>query len=86
MSNVKEKAVIRAVPSASDVEIVGDIFVGATVHGLYKYDANGASHEGLSRFYWHLNGERLSDEGQLDLKLRPSDDGKFLQFSVVPVD
>ncbi|MBT2372939.1 hypothetical protein [Pseudomonas fluorescens] len=76
----------KAAPIASDVEIVGDVFVGATVRGFYRYDSNGGSHEGLSLFYWHINGERVLDEGQLDFKIHPGDDRKFLQFSVIPVD
>lgn len=86
MSNVKKKAVVDAVPTASEVQVLGDILVHATVRGFYRYDANGASHEGLSSFYWYLNGQRLEAEGQRDFNIRPSDEGKYLQFSVVPVD
>ena len=73
------------IPEATHVQVVGDVFIGATVHGFYLYNNNGGSPEGLSKFYWYINGERLSDEGQLDIKLRAADGGKFLQFSVIPV-
>lgn len=82
MKNSKKKVLT---PEATEVQVVGDVYVGATVHGFYVYGNNGSGPEGLSRFYWHINGERLSEEGQLDLKLRPSDANKYLQFSVVPV-
>lgn len=82
MSKVKST---HTTPEATHVQIVGDVLVGATVRGFYLYNSNGGTAEGLSRFYWHINGERLIDEGQLDLKLTPADGGKFLQFSVVPV-
>ncbi|KAA6186189.1 hypothetical protein F3K53_04090 [Pseudomonas veronii] len=72
-------------PVASDLEIIGDILVGATVHGIYSYDRNGGAAEGISRFYWYINGVRLVEEGLLDIKLKPADAKKFLQFSVVPV-
>lgn len=72
-------------PIAYDLEIIGDVFVTATVRGIYSYDRNGGGAEGISRFYWHLNGVRLVEEGQLDFKVRADDAGKFLQFSVVPV-
>lgn len=72
-------------PEATHVQVVGDVLVGATVHGFYIYNSNVGSSEGLSRFYWYLNGQRLTDEGQLDIKLRAADGNKFLQFSVIPV-
>ena len=73
------------VPEATQVQILGDVHVSATVRGFYLYSNNGGSPEGLSEFYWHLNGEVLEKEGQLDLKLTGADGGKFLQFSVIPV-
>ena len=72
-------------PIASNLEIIGDVLVRATVHGTYTYESNGGNQEGVSRFYWHINGVRLVEEGQLDIKLKASDAGGFLQFSVVPV-
>ncbi|WP_285428101.1 hypothetical protein [Pseudomonas sp. lyk4-R2A-8] len=86
MSKKNNEAKKKLGPIATDVQVLGDIFVGATVHGDYRYDNNGGGPEGLSRFYWHLNGNRLEDEGQPDLKLRSSDTNKYLQFSVIPVD
>ena len=73
------------VPEATQVQILGDVHVSATVRGFYLYSNNGGSPEGLSEFYWHLNGEVLEKEGQLDLKLTGADGSKFLQFSVIPV-
>lgn len=83
MSNSRDP--VQAMPIASELEIIGDVYINATVRGNYKYDSNGGSGEGLSRFYWHINGERLVEEGQLDIKLKISDAHKFLQLSVVPV-
>ena len=37
-------------PEATHVQVVGDVLVGATVHGFYIYNSNGGSSEGLSRF------------------------------------
>ncbi len=82
---MKEINAIFVVPEATHVQVVGDVFVGATVHGFCLYNSNGGSPEGLSKFYWYIDGERLTDEGQLDIKLRAADGGKFLQFAVVPV-
>lgn len=33
-------------PEARNVEIVGDVYVGATVRGTYTYESNGAGNEG----------------------------------------
>ncbi|MBK3457731.1 RCC1 domain-containing protein [Pseudomonas haemolytica] len=76
---------IHMIPEAKNVEIVGDVYVGATVRGSYTYESNGAGNEGLSEFFWHINGKPLLEEGQLDLKLHAADGGKYLQFSVIPV-
>ncbi|WP_339532533.1 hypothetical protein [Pseudomonas mucidolens] len=86
MKNTNNTAHLVLAPVANDVEIVGDVNVGATVHGFYTYDSQGGDPEGLSLFYWHINGERLTDEGQLDLKLQAADADKQLQFSVIPVN
>ncbi|SDU94369.1 RCC1 domain-containing protein [Pseudomonas mucidolens] len=86
MKKTKSSAPSVLAPVALDVEIVGDVNVGSTVRGFYTYDSQGGDPEGLSLFYWHINGERLTDEGQLDFKLQSADADKQLQFSVIPVN
>gem|GEM_PF-1886711 len=72
-------------PVASNVQISGDIQLGATVNGTYTYtDADGDA-QGASEFRWLRGGSPINGATAQQYTIVAADVGNALQFEVTPV-
>ncbi|CAA0125297.1 Uncharacterised protein [BD1-7 clade bacterium] len=90
VSDVIDVALNEA-PIAADVSITdvngGEAIIGDFLQGDYNYTdvENDEENESATRFRWLRNGMTIEGETQKTYTLMPDDEGKKIQFEVVPV-
>lgn len=85
--NIKDRKSITAVPTVSNVIIIGEAVTGGTVRGSYKYENIDQNPEGPSIYQWYLDDLPLPalTGDAIDLRIRSDYADKRLTFSVLPV-
>ncbi len=86
------RAVLNKVPVATLFSITGNMYLGITIIGNYKYSDLEGDPEGVSTLSWYradneagLNEEIITDETQKTYTITSADLNKYISFKVIPV-
>jgi len=80
-------------PTASNIEIIGDLMVGKTLHGTYTFSDEDGDLEGQSLYQWYTDDyenhshvvKLINDANDLSYTLTSEELGKSIKFEVIPV-